>query len=341
MLAGLIAESDAVDAVVVLTSACNTTIFESDSENLARLAASSAKPVLFYSYTLPMPEPVRLLAEAGYPLFTTMPYCARTLRVMADYRAFREDFLAAPVRENRRHGRADAIARHLAGQGPVLSEHQARPVLAAYGLIEDDGGRLVHDAEAAVAAWTEIGGAVALKVQSPDLPHKSETGALALGLASESAVRAAYGEILAAAHAFRADADILGVLVQPMAPAGLEVILGVHRDQSFGPLLMVGLCGVLVEALGDVAFAPVPLDAAAARRLLDRLHGRSLFDGIRGQPPADLEALIELMVGLSRFADEQRDVVAGIDLNPVLVHRQGQGLSLVDALIVTTVPPVA
>ena len=87
----MIAESDAVDAVVVLTSACNTTIFESDSENLARLAASSAKPVLFYSYTLPMPEPVRLLAEAGYPLFTTMPYCARTLRVMADYRAFRED----------------------------------------------------------------------------------------------------------------------------------------------------------------------------------------------------------------------------------------------------------
>jgi acyl-CoA synthetase (NDP forming) len=253
---------------------------------------------------------------------------------MADYRALRETFLATPAIESSRHEEADDVARRLAEAGPVLTEHRAKPLLAAYGLVETKPERLVQSADEAVAARAEIGAPMALKVQSPAILHKSDAGALALGLATDETVRAAYDEILASARAHHAEAEIEGVLVQPMAPPGLEVILGIRRDPNFGPLLMVGLGGVQVEVLGDVAFAPVPLDTAGARRLLDRLAGRALLDGGRGRPPADLEALVRLMVGLSRFAAEQRDLIAEIDLNPVLVH--DQGLTVADALIVTT-----
>ena len=130
------------------------------------------------------------------------------------------------------------------------------------------------------------------------------------------------------------NARIDGVLVQPMAAAGREVILGINRDARWGPLLMVGLGGVLVEALGDVALAPVPLDHEAALRLLGSLKGAALFGPHRGAPPADTDALAELMVRLSHFAADHADDIAEIDLNPVIVHARGQGVSVVDALIV-------
>ncbi|MBO0738642.1 MAG: acetate--CoA ligase family protein, partial [Alphaproteobacteria bacterium] len=124
------------------------------------------------------------------------------------------------------------------------------------------------------------------------------------------------------------------VLVQAMAPRGREMILGVSRDPTFGPMLMVGLGGVHVEQLHDVAFAPVPIDADEALVLLSELKGAALLDGVRGEPPADRRALAELMSVLSRFAADHADLVEEIDLNPVLVHAEGRGLSVVDALIV-------
>jgi len=122
--------------------------------------------------------------------------------------------------------------------------------------------------------------------------------------------------------------------VQPMAAAGREVILGINRDARWGPLLMVGLGGIAAEALGDVALAPVPLDKEAALRLLGSLKGAALFGAHRSAPPADTDALAELMVRLSHFAADHADDIAEIDLNPVIVHARGQGVSVVDALIV-------
>ncbi len=144
--------------------------------------------------------------------------------------------------------------------------------------------------------------------------------------------------MLAAAKKHAPQARIDGVLVQPMAPPGREVILGINRDPTWGPLLMVGLGGVLVEAIGDVALSPVPLDRAAAAALLGRLKGAAILGPYRGAPPADTEALVELMVRLSHFAADHADDIAEIDLNPVIVHARGQGVSVVDALIVKQPP---
>jgi acyl-CoA synthetase (NDP forming) len=118
-----------------------------------------------------------------------------------------------------------------------------------------------------------------------------------------------------------------------MAPPGRELIVGVSRDPTWGLLLMIGLGGVLVEALGDVVLAPVPVDRAAARALFGQLRSAPLFGDYRGQPPADTEALIDLIVCLSQFAADHADAIDAIDLNPVIVHARGNGVSVVDTLI--------
>jgi acetyltransferase len=130
------------------------------------------------------------------------------------------------------------------------------------------------------------------------------------------------------------DADLKGFLVEPMAARGIEVILGVNLDPKFGPMLMVGLGGIHVEVLEDVAFAPVPLSHIAAHKLLRSLKGARILDGVRASPASDIGALVDLMVELSHFAADHVDVIAEIDLNPVIVHREGKGVSVVDALIV-------
>jgi acyl-CoA synthetase (NDP forming) len=228
----------------------------------------------------------------------------------------------------------------LAAAGPVLCEWRARPVLAAYGIGGKEAGHLVHSAAEAESAVRALARPSALKVQSADIPHKTEAGAVALNVSGDGA-RAAYERVLAAAMRHASHARIDGVMMQPMAPPGREVILGVNRDPNWGPLLMVGLGGVLVEALGDVALAPVPLDHAGARALLDRLKGSAVLGPFRGAPPADTDALVELMVRLSLFAADHADEIAEIDLNPVIVHAKGQGVSIVDALIVKQQPPPA
>jgi hypothetical protein len=193
---------------------------------------------------------------------------------------------------------------------------------------------LVTSAEGAVVAAAEIGGPVALKIQSPDIAHKTEAGTVALGVSGEVGVREAYQRVVAAATAAHPEAAVDGVLVQAMAPPGLEVILGVTRDLDFGPMLMVGLGGIHVEVLRDVVFAPVPIGRDEALTLLGDLKGAALLDGVRGAPPADRAALAELIATVSRFAADHADLIEEIDLNPVIVYPQGRGLSVVDALIV-------
>lgn len=332
--ARLVARSPSVDSVVVVITARRSAFLEADLPKLKDLARESAKPVFMWTYTLPAERTIEILNEVGYPLFTTAQGCARTLRKMADYRALRERALRpAETAPPPAPGRAKVGA--LLAQSPaVLCEYRARQLLAAYGIGSEAAGRLAHSRDEALAAAQAIGRPVALKVQSAALPHKTEAGAVALNIAGADAVQAAYERVLASAKRHAPDAPIDGVLVQPMAPPGREVIVGVNRDPTWGLLLMVGLGGVMVEALGDVALAPVPLDYCTARALIGRLKGAPTFRRYRGLPPADTVALADLMVALSQFAADHADDIAAIDLNPVIVHAQGEGVSVVDALIV-------
>ena len=227
----------------------------------------------------------------------------------------------------------EGVVAALAQSPSVLCEYQARALLAAYGVGADNAGLLVHSPQEAAAAAQTIGRPVALKVQSPDIPHKTDISGVALNLVGDDVVYAAYNTVLAAAKRNAPKAQIDGVLVQPMAPPGREVLLGVNRDPTWGLLLVVGLGGVLVEALGNVVLAPVPLDQTAARAIIGRLAGAQAFAPFRNMPAADTQALADLIVRLSHFAANHGDDIDAIDLNPVIVHAQGEGVSVVDALI--------
>jgi acetyltransferase len=331
--ARLVTQSPLIDGVMVVVTARRSAFLEGDLPKLKELARDTNKPVFMWTYTLPSERSVEILNEAGYPLFTGAHGCARTMRVMADYRALREGLLhpvesvavPAPAR--------DKVHAMLAEAAAVLCEWRARPVLGAYGIGSTDFGKLARSADEAEAAARTFGDSVALKTQSAEIPHKTEAGAVLLNVAAERA-RAAYEQVLANAKRFAPKAHIDGVLVQAMAKPGREVILGVNRDARWGPLLMVGLGGVAVEALGDVVLAPVPIDKDAALRLIGSLKGAALLGAHRGAPPVDIEALAKLMVRLSQFAADHADDIAEIDLNPVIVHAKGEGLSVVDALIV-------
>ncbi len=338
--ARLTAQSPLIDGVMVVVTARRSAFLENDLPKLKALARDSKKPVFMWSYTLPAERSVEILNEAGYPLFINADNCARTMRTMADYRALREGLLQpAEAPANAPPDRA-TVRTMLAAAAPVLCEWHARPVLAAYGIGGGEAGQLVHSPAEAEAVSRAMARPAALKVQSADIPHKTEAGALALNISGDGA-RAAYERVLAAAKRHAPGARIDGVLVQPMAAPGREVILGVHSDPHWGPLLMVGLGGVMVEALGDVALAPVPLDRAAARALIGRLAGAAALGPFRGTPAADTDALAELIVRLSQFAADHADSIAEIDLNPVIVHAKGQGVSIVDALIVKQSPQPA
>jgi len=332
--ARLVAQSDLIDGVMVVVTARRSAFLEGDLPKLKDLKHETNKPVFMWTYTLPSERSVEILNEAGYPLFIDAPGCARAMRSLLDYRLTRARLLhrteIAPVPGEARDKVRDALGR----AGDILSEWQSRPLLAAYGIGANRIGTLALSGDEAEKAADAFEGAVALKVQSCDIPHKTEAGAVVLNITGGGAAREAYDRLLASAKHHCPAALIDGVLVQPMAPPGREVILGINRDARWGPLLMVGLGGVLVEALGDVALAPVPLDREAALRLLSRLAGARLLGAYRGMPPADTGALADLMVRLSQFAADHADQVAEIDLNPVIVHGEGQGVSVVDALIV-------
>ncbi len=212
----------------------------------------------------------------------------------------------------------------------LLNEVEAKQVLAEAG-VPVVAAKLARTRDEAVAWARAAGFPVALKVVSPDITHKSDVGGVKLNLADESAAGAAFDEIMAAAKRAQPDAAIDGVSVQKMAAPGTEVIVGVNADPQFGPVLMFGLGGVLVEVLEDVAFRIIPIEPRDARQMVREIKGFKLLQGYRGQPPADVAALESLLLKVSAFVDAHPEV-AELDLNPVFAY--ADGAVAVDARII-------
>ena len=329
----LVRQSKRIDTILLISSVANETTARKRAVELEDIVATTEQPILMATYTTATPGALAAFAEVGVPAYTSFPSCARAIKALADYGRFRERVAARAKPAETAASVRDTVGKALRESAKVLTEVQAKALLAAYGMKRVPEFLAVSEDDASEASM-RIGGAVALKVQSPDILHKTEAGAVALGLNGDAPVRDGYRQVLARAKAAHPSAKIDGVLVQAMAQRGQEMILGITRDPVFGPMLMVGLGGIHVEVLKDVAFAPVPLDKDDALALIGELKGAALLDGVRGAPPADKQALAELMVALSRFAADHAEQIAEIDLNPVIVHGAGQGLSVVDALIV-------
>ncbi len=323
-LLDMVGQSDQVDALAMITSARAGDVYLREKDNFFRVGRQSQKPIVAWTYTWPRRETIALFAEAGYPLMTNMSNAARALAELARYRERRDAFTAPLVCATPVDAAASADG--------ALFEYAAKQRLARHGIGTAEC-RLAQTRDGAIEAAAEFGRPVALKIQSADILHKTEAGGIALNLATPDAVGDAYDAVVASAIAYAPDAAIEGVLVEPMARRGREMIVGMKRDETFGPMLLVGLGGIYAEVMDDVAIGPPIACQEAAKRQIRRLQGAALLDGVRGEPPADIGALADLMVALSKFVANDGADIAEIDLNPVLVHARGEGVSVVDALI--------
>jgi acyl-CoA synthetase (NDP forming) len=225
---------------------------------------------------------------------------------------------------------AKAIQRAKKDGRTVLTEIESKQVLASAGIPVAEA-QLATTAEDAGKAAKKAGFPVVIKIVSPDITHKSDVGGVRLDLESKKAVIAAFGEMLDAVREGQPDARIEGVAVQHMAPPGTEVIIGMSKDPQFGPVLMFGLGGVLVEVLKDVAFRIVPLEPRDARQMVREIKGYPVLEGARGRDAADVAALESLILKLSEFV-EANPQIDEIDLNPVFAYKDG--VIAVDARIV-------
>jgi len=210
--------------------------------------------------------------------------------------------------------------------GRTLSEAESKRVLAAYGVPVADE-QTAADPEAAVAAAGVIGYPVVVKLCGAGIAHKTERGLVRLGLGDDADVRAAGSELLAAARPGDGPVELL---VAPMVRGNRELIAGLHTDPQFGRCVMIGLGGILAEAVGDVAFRLVPIALVDADEMLDELATQSVLGAFRGEPPVDRAAVSEILVGLSRLAEAEPEVVS-VDVNPLIVVG-GRPLA-VDALV--------
>ena len=263
-------------------------------------------------------------------LFRSMSRCMGALaawqRRAAQLTALKSESESRPEFNDDR-ARAAAL---LAAHGPQLTERTAKQVLACYGVpvVEEAAAT---DADSAVAAAQRIGWPVVMKLESPDIPHKSEHGLVLLNLRDEAAVRAGYATLMARGQAITPAPRIDGVLVQAMAPAGLEIVVGARRDPQFGPVVLVGLGGVLVELLRDTQVLPAPVTARQAHGMLARLRGAALLKGFRGSVPVDTALLADIIAAISRLADDQADQLVELDVNPLVCR--SNDIRAVDALM--------
>lgn len=232
------------------------------------------------------------------------------------------------------HGARAAIrlpALALPPAGGALSSMNAARLLGEYGVRVSELA-LAGSAEEAIQAAETLGYPVALKIESPDILHKTEAGGVRLGLNDPQAVRQAFAAIMENAKRYKPEACIDGIVVQKMAEGDVEFVLGVQKDPVFGAVIMAGLGGVMVEIIKDVAFRKCPLTPSDAEHMLDELRGKAVLTGFRGRPPIDRAALVETICAVSRFATVAGDRLRELDLNPVLLGPNGA--TVVDTVMV-------
>ena len=322
----LLDASDEVDATLVVLSLSSETRIAFKEAELKPVIAAQNKPIVFYSYTLPSDFARRELAKSGVVVLSGLTHVGVAMRRLFEYSRFKlapaVDGASLPARD---------LSAHL--KSATLSEYDSKALLREAGIALPDEV-LVTEKSALDAAVARVGLPLVTKIQSRDIPHKSEVGGVRVNITTKGDVFLAYEALLENARRHRPDADIQGVLVGPMAKKGVEIIIGTLCDATFGPMIMVGLGGITTELFRDVIYRPAPVGAAEAAAMLAELKAAPLLNGFRGAAKADVAALSELIAQVSVLAAAAREQISEIELNPVLVHAEGQGVTIVDALVV-------
>jgi acyl-CoA synthetase (NDP forming) len=271
-------------------------------------------------------------ADPRVCMFRSADRCFATLRTWFDWHDWRA---RSAIMSRKSDPSAEQAARRILSEarrcGAALSETDSKRVLDCYG-IATPKEIVVRDAEGAALAASQIAGPLAIKIVSPDIPHKTEAGGVRLGVSTVEEARRTAEQILESCRRYAPQARIEGVSVQQMAPPGIEIVLGMKNDRQFGPLVAVGLGGIMVELLADTAVRLAPVDDQTSRAMLGSLKGRALLTGFRGGAGVDIDRLADTICRLSELAHDLKDVIDQIDVNPVVAS--AGGVVAADALIV-------
>jgi acetyltransferase len=308
---------------------------EDAAHRMGKMVREANKPIVLHSlYNHAKPHALDLLRYYSIPVYDSLEIACKCVGVLAEYGDYLgsykaiTNFVLTPGSKAKPRGK-EIMKAARDGKRSALLEPDAKELFAAHGVNVVEG-ELALTARDAVAIARKFDGPVAMKIVSPDILHKSDAKGVRLGLEQDSDVRQAFSDIIANAEAYRAGADIRGVLISPMAKPGLEVIVGTKIDDQFGPVILFGVGGIMVEVLKDVSFRVLPITARSARMMIEDLRSISIINGFRGKPPADKKAIVKLLLAVSEVVEAYPDIQE-LDLNPVIVHEKG--LVVVDARV--------
>jgi acetyltransferase len=278
-------------------------------------------------------EGERILREHGLPNYPVPERAVAALAAMVRQREWQERPL--PTYETfdvDQDAVAEVFAKVRADGRLTMGDAEARAVQAAYG-IPYPKSILARTADEAAAAADEIGYPVVMKITSPDILHKTDIGGVKLNLQTPEQVRDTFDLMIYRAQRYEPAAEIWGCLVQKQVKGGKEVLLGMNRDPQFGPLLVFGLGGIYVEALRDVTFRVAPVDRREATEMLSEIRAYPLLRGVRGEPPSDMDAIVDVILRLSQLVTDFPEIVE-LDINPLMVYEQGKGVLGIDMRLV-------
>ena len=322
-----------VDGVVVLLTPQSMTDIEAIAHTVGEVRLQHRKPVLgsFLGH-VDISTGVQILERNGIPNYEFPENAARALAAMYKYTQWVQRPRTAERRFKADKAAAQKIFDRIRAEGRTfLPEAEALDVLGAYGfpLLKH---AVAQDADGAAKLFEQIGGPVAMKIVSPDVVHKVDVGGVLLNISTAEEARAGFKKITNGVKQKLPGARLLGVEIQQMAAKGTEVILGLSRDPAFGHIIMFGLGGTFVEVLKDVSFRLVPIRELGARNMIKSIRAAKVFEGFRGQPPADTAAVAECLERLSQLATDFPEIEE-LDINPLIVHAQGHGAHVADVRI--------
>lgn len=309
---------------------------EDAAHQMGKMVRKRNKPIVLHSlYSYERPHSLELLRYYNIPVYDSLDVACRCVSALATYGNYLKKYHSKATfvfkwGEKARAEGKDIIAGAKKDGRTALLEFEAKRLLQLHGapILSE---RMARNADEAVEIFQEIGQDVVLKIVSPNILHKSDAGGVRTNLGSQKAVRAAFDEIISNAKTYYPQADIRGVLVSPMAEQGIEVIIGTKIDDQFGPVIMFGLGGVLVEILKDVSFRVLPISPTSAKKMINEIKASPILDGYRGRPPADKKALRKLLLTCSEVVEAYPEIKE-MDLNPVIVYEKG--VAVVDARII-------
>ena len=321
---------EGVDGALVILTPQSMTNAMGTAEAIVRIARRSHKPILCcFMGIFDVSSGVKYLQENGVPVYRFPENAAKAFGALYRYSKWlnRQELAPYDLTQNKLCGRK-IIETCMAEGKTYIGELEGTKLLACYGF-NVLPTELAKTGEEAVQLAGEMGYPVVMKIVSPQIIHKSDAGGVKINIGDADAVRKAFDAITHSAKAHNADARIDGILVQKMAPEGQEVILGATRYPKFGHLLMFGSGGVMVEVFKDVTFRLAPINRNSARFMVRGVKGYALLNGFRGAPKADIETLDRMLVCLSDLVVDNPEIKE-LDINPLLVHPEGQGATVAD-----------